>query len=970
MLGKLRTKIQLFYIICTFFSCVVLAQQPTQPPSRPQNTQNNNISNPSPTSPLIKASNQDRTKIDTLGKDSLKVNIVKNVNISKDALDDPVDYEAKDSIIFDNKNNLVHLYREAIVRFQTIEVKAAYIILNIKENVAIAEPLKEVNGQIYGKPDFKDRDQNFRANKMRYNFKTKKGIVYDVQTQQQNLYVVGEKTKFVSRDATADTSDTDIIYSKDAILTTCNDEHPHYGIRAQKLKVLANKLVVVGPSNLEIGGVPTPLWLPFGFYPVTKNKQTGLLFPTAYGFQATQGLGFQGLGWYFPLGKHYNLQVRTDYYTRGNWGIKSDLDYSYKYRFNGNLNLGFNTIANEIQPNQLKTGASTEVLLSKVKTRVFSIDWRHTQDSKANPYQTFSADMHISTNAGSVQRNLSYNFSDATRNTLNSGVNYSRQFLGKPYSFATSFNHNQNMQTHDMSLGLKANFPMQTLLPLKRFQSPSLPDNFNKVLDQFSVTYNNRAEARLQTIDSLLLDKQSLQKIRTGLSHEASASAPVNVLKYFQFSPNARFKQIYFLDDVEYKYNDEILYKTSYDTIRQETIKTPYQIGRLDTFQNRRLTPVSDFSMGVGFNTTVFGTMQLKKGFFRGIRHKMNISGSFNYTPVLIKQDWFKEVQRPRAYSTSANQNIETLRYSVFQGSIDNVSDPGKNPKATKNLSFTFTNNVELKVKGKKDTIARKIRLLDNFNIPISYDFSRDSMKMGSMIPMSLNNNLFKGLLNVNLQWNVTPYERAKDQYGRWGLIDQKVWKTQNLGQIGKVRIPKPFVLDGGSLTLSTGFSIRQMLDFFDKKDTTTKKLEVRPTSQQNRQPLFSKELPSITSLFDNFRVSYNYTLNFNRQTFSGRDTFFTSTNSLNISGSIPLSKNWNLNIGNIGLEIGKNNRDRLGYIDIGISRDLHCWELAGSWQPTRQSFFFTIRVKQAPLDFLKVPIQKGNQNSFSSFRR
>lgn len=943
------------------------AQKPTQVPTRPQSSENNNTTE---TTSLIKPARQGRARVDTLGKDSVRVDIIKNVNVSKDALDDPVDYEAKDSIIFDNKNNLVHLYRDAMVKFQTIEVKAAYIVLNIKENLATAEPLKEKNGQIYGKPDFKDRDQTFKANKMRYNFKTKKGIVYDVQTLQQNLYVIGEKTKFVSRDATADTSDTDIIYSKDAILTTCNADHPHYGIRAQKLKVLANKLVVVGPSNLEIGGVPTPLWLPFGFYPVTKNKQTGLLFPTAYGFQQNLGLGFQGLGWYFPLGKHYNLQVRADYYTRGNWGIKSDLDYSFKYRFNGGFNLGFNTIAKEIEPNQLKNGASTDVLLTKVKTRVFTIDWRHTQDPKANPYQSFSADMHISTNAGSIQRNLSYNFNDATRNTLNSGVNYSRQFLGKPYSFASSFTHNQNTQTHDMSLGMKVNFPMQTLLPLKKLQSSSLPDNVNKVLDQFSVTYNNRAEARLQTIDSLLLDKQSLQKIRTGLSHDATASAPINILKYFQFSPNVRYKQIFFLDDVEYNYNDEILYKTSYDTIRKENIKTPYQIGRLDTIRNRRLTPVNDFNMGVGFNTTVFGTLQVKNGFFRGIRHKMNISGGFNYTPILIKQDWFKQVQLPRAYSTSANQRKDTLRYSVFQGSIDNISDPGKNARATKTLSFTFTNNVELKVKGKKDTIARKIRLLDNFSIPVSFDFSRDSMKMGSLIPMSINNNFFKGLVNANLQWNVTPYERAKDKFGSWKYIDQKVWENQTLAQVGKVKIPKPFVLEGGSLALSTGFSIRQMLDFFEKKDTSTKKAEVKPTSQQNRQPLLSKELPSITSLFDNFRVSYNYTLNFNRQTRTGRDTFFTSTNSLNISGSIPLSKNWNLNIGNIGFEIGKNNRDRLGYIDIGISRDLHCWELAGSWQPTRQSFFFTIRVKQAPLDFLKVPIQKGNQGSFSGFGR
>jgi hypothetical protein len=906
-------------------------------------------------SPYPKTSSTSKTTIDTLGKDSLRVDITRNINLSKDALDEPVDYEAKDSIIFDNKNNLVHLYREAVVKFQTIEVKAAYIVLNIKENLALAEPLKEKNGQTYGIPDFKDRDQTFKANKMRYNFKTKKGIVYDVQTQQQSLYVIGEKTKFVSRDATPDTSDTDIIYTKDAILTTCNDPHPHYGIRAQKLKVLANKLVIVGPSNLEIGGVPTPLWLPFGFYPVTKNKQTGLLFPTAYGFQAQQGLGVQGLGWYFPLGKHYNLQMRGDYYTRGNWGIKSDIDYRYRYRFNGSGSLSYNTIA-------------TEVLgeLEKSKTKVFSLSWNHTQDPAARPNQSFNANVRISTNAGSVQRNLSYDYRSATRNSLNSGINFSRQFPGKPFSFSTGFTHDQNTLDHKMNLGYTANFPTQAMFPFRSVKSSTLPEGVNNFLDQFSINYNANAEARLNTIDSLLLDKATLSKVRTGIKHSASASAPVKVLKYITVSPNANFGQTFFFDQIKKQYKDVVLTRQEKDKVTGELIEVPYQIGKIDTIRQSSLTPVNNFDMGVSFNTTLFGTMQLRKGFFRGVRHKMNISGNFSYVPVLIKQTWFDSVQQVRAWSTTF-QNPVYQRYSIFEGGINSVSDPGLNPKASKRVSFNIGNTLEAKIKNRKDTVARRIRLLDNFNIPISFDLSRDSMKMDGVIPMSINNNFFKGLINVNLSWGVTPYERYKTTSGQWKYINQKVWETQSLTKIGKLNIPKPFNLEGGTVNVSTGFTVRQMIDYFVKKDTAKTKIDLKPSNQNaNAKQTVISELPSITTLIDNFSIRYSYAMNFNRNTFSGKDTLYVSAHQIGISGSIPLSKNWNLNIGNIGFNLGKSNPPP--YIDIGISRDLHCWELAGSWQPTRQSFFFTLRVKQAPLDFLKLPIQKGNQSSFGRF--
>ncbi|MFZ4542729.1 MAG: putative LPS assembly protein LptD [Saprospiraceae bacterium] len=918
----MNTKIKIFYFFIIFFPFWAAAQQP--------------VDSKGTTSTIGIKGTAGKTKIDTLGKDSLSVEITKNIQISKDALDDPVDYEAQDSIIFDNKNNLVHLYRNAVVKFQTIEVRAAYIVLNIKENLATAEPIKPPSGPAYGTPEFKDKDQNFKAGKMRYNFKTKKGIVYDVTTLQQNLHVLGEKTKFISRSATADTSDTDIIYSKDAILTTCDDPSPHYGIRAQKLKVLANKLVIVGPSNLEIGGVPTPIWLPFGFYPVSKNKQTGLLFPTNYGFQPNLGIGVQGLGWYFPLGKHYNLQVRADYYTRGNWGLYTITDYRYRYKFGGNLRLSYNNVSTE------KLG-----VLEKDHTRTLSLLWSHNQDPAARPNQSFSANVNISTNAGSIQRNLTYDYRSAMRNILTSGVNFSKQFPGKPFSFNSGFTHSQNTQDHRMNLGFTANFPTQAMFPFRKAKNINFPEGVNDFLDQFSLNYNARAEARLSSIDSLLLRKESISNIRTGLTQSVSANAPIKVLKYITLSPNANFGQTFFFDRIKKVYKDTIIGNTE---------------GKIDTLRYTDLVPVNTFDMGVSFNTTVFGTKQFKKGYFRGIRHKMNISGGFSFAPVLTRQSWFDSVRQVRQFSSGANQRVQYQRYSIFEGSINQVFDPGLNPKARKTLYFNLGNTLEAKVKGRKDSIAKRIRILDNFNIPVSFNLANDSMKMAHPISMGLTNNFFKGLVNVQLSWNITPYNRVKDVFGQWRYTNQKIWKTENLGKIGQFKIPKPFTMSSGNLNVSTGLTVRQMIDYLVKKEKTPNSVPDQSLASTNNN---IDGLKSILSLVENFNVRYNYAIDFNNNTYSGRDTVYTSAHQVGIGGNIPLSTNWNINIGNIGYDF-KNKG--LPYIDIGITRNLHCWELSGSWQPTRNSFFFTLKVKQAPLDFLKLPIQKGNSNSFRGF--
>ncbi len=237
-----------------------------------------------------------------------------SIKYSKDTLDAPVDYNAQDSMIYDIANKKIHLYGAATVKYTTINLQADYIVFDWASNIVTAEGLPDSTGRMSGFPEFSDGDQTFTAKRMKYNFKSQKGIVYDVTTQQNDVYVLGSKSKFVSGPEKDTTQNNDIVFSEDAIFTTCTHPEPHFGIRSRKQKVIPNKLVIVGASNLEIMGVPTPLWLPFGFFPVASGRRTGLIFPSDYEYSPQLGFGLREIGWFFPLGDHFNLTVTGDIY--------------------------------------------------------------------------------------------------------------------------------------------------------------------------------------------------------------------------------------------------------------------------------------------------------------------------------------------------------------------------------------------------------------------------------------------------------------------------------------------------------------------------------------------------------------------------------------------------------------------------------------------------------------------------------
>ena len=422
-------------------------------------------------------------------------------------------------MIYDITNKKIHLYGDATVAYTSINLKADYIIFDWESNIVTAEGLPDSTGKMAGFPEFEDGAQSFTAKRMRYNFKTQKGIVYDVRTQQNDVYVLGSRSKFVSDAGKDSTERNDIVYSQDAIFTTCTHETPHFGIRSNRQKVIPNKLVVVGPSNLEIMGVPTPLWLPFGFFPIPSGRQTGLLFPDDYEYSPSLGFGLRGIGWYFPLGDHFNLALTSDLYMKGSWRLNAASQYRKRYKYNGSFNLGYSRLRVEAADGSFRPDKS------------FQFRWTHSQASTAHPTSQFGGSINLQTNDFQ-----SRNFNDARsvlNNQLSSNLTYSKQWQDLPLSMNASFNHNQNTATRKVSVSFpNIQFRTRTIYPFR-----SKKGGKKRWYEDINVRYSNDIQNRFEATDTTLFSQQTLDDAKFGIRHDATANTSFKVLQILQPQP-------------------------------------------------------------------------------------------------------------------------------------------------------------------------------------------------------------------------------------------------------------------------------------------------------------------------------------------------------------------------------------------------------------------------------------------------
>lgn len=860
------------------------------------------------------------------GKDSLllasnTVPAAYKVTYSKDSLDATVEYNATGSIVYDFTHKKVFLHDNASVNYKTISLKADYIELDWENNIVNAEGKLDSAGHMAGFPEFKDGDQSFNAKKMQYNFKTRKGIVFDVKTTQGDIVVLGSKSKFIS-DPNPDTSKArDIVYSEDAIFTTCTDEHPHFGIRSTRQKVIPNKLVVIGPSNLEIMGVPTPLWLPFGFFPVASGRRTGLLFPSDYQFSPALGFGLREIGWFFPLGEHFNLSVTGDIYLKGTWGINARSQYSKRYKYNGSFFMGYNrqrleNAAGEITPNPS-----------------FIFRWSHQQASTAHPSSQFGGSINIQSN--NFQSRVYNDANSVLQNQLSSNLTFSKNWQGTPFSMNSSFTHNQNTATRNVSISFpNFQFKTQTIYPFK-----SKTSGKKGVFNNINFRYTNDVRNQFDATDTTLFDRKTLEDARFGIKHDISGGTSSKVFKYFNLAPSFSYREVWYLNSI----NRDVIQNERYNsvtTVNSENteFQTVTDTILTDSLVNNRINGFNRFyqmSASVSLNTQIFGTMTFKKGFLRGLRHVIKPSIGMTFAPDYLNpgRGWFDFVESP------SNPDLLT-RYSIFEGGIFGAPSASGRQMA---LTYGINNIFEAKIFSKKDSTEKKIPLFNNINIGGSYNFAADSLKW-SQVNLSGTARFFKGATTLSIRALFDPYIVSE----KGQRLNVTSWKANG----SLVR----FVDAAASFT--TSLTVDKIRAIFQGKE------EEIVEDVRERTSTRSRETTDFLSLFENFSINHNFILR-REKSRPGVDTFYVSTHAIDIQGSIRLTDNWDIRIGRIGYDFVRQN---ITFPSVGFSRDLHCWEMGMDWQPTRGTYRFYIQVKPGTLDFLKIPYQRNNIDALNAF--
>ncbi len=626
---------------------------------------------------------------------------------------------ADDSIVQDLANQKVYLYGNAEVTYGDIDLKAAFIRVDFNNNTVYAKGMADSTGKIVGKPVFKQGDESFETNDIIYNFVSKKGIIHDVRTKQDQGFLHSNTVKRMPDNS---------INVKRGYFTTCDRQPPDYQFRFGKARVIPQKLIVTGPVYMEIEGVPVPLALPFGIFPNNPKRQSGFILPT-YGESANRGFYLEGGGFFWAASDHFTLKITGDIYTGGSWRVAPVLTYRKRYKYNGALSFSMarNIISTKGDPDYSNT-------------KDFRIRWTYNQDAKAHPNSTFSANVNIIT-SNYVKYNT-VNVNTYLSNEFQSSVAYQTSWAGK-YFLTASASHRQNTKTHAVQVTLpELSFTVNRFYPFRKKNGSA-----NSPFSGLSISYSMAAKNTISTTDSMLFKPTTFSHdMANGIIHKIPVSLPLKVLKYFTLSTSANFTD-----------------RMYFQSLRKYWVDTSATSGYVAVDTVPGFNNIFDFGLSTSLSTKVYGMLRFKKGFLRAVRHVMTPSVGFSYVPDFGNEKWGYTAHY---YDTVGNP----VTYSRYENFI--YGAPGT--RKVGNINFSIANSLEVKVRSKKDTVTglKKIPLIQNFTISGNYDFTRDSLKMSNLY-LSGRTTLWKGL-TMQYASVLDPY--VVDSLGR--SINKTEWQV------------------------------------------------------------------------------------------------------------------------------------------------------------------------------------------------
>ena len=825
------------------------------------------------------------------------------------SLEFPIHSEAKDSIVedFSGGKRVLHYYGDVNVRYgEGLEIKSAYVRYDMDSKTVYASGIPDSTGAIQGRPEMQEGGQKYTMDELFHNFESGKSIIKNIITQESEGYLHGDRIKKMPDNS---------FNLKDGKYTTCDHEHPHFYMRLSKAKMTANKMMIFGPATLVIEDVPIyPLTLPFGFVPKNTKRSGGLLVPS-FNEEASRGFSLKGLGYYFVFSDHFDATITGDFYTMGSWNAVLTSRYKKRYKYDGSLEANYSLY---------KIGDKGDHDYSE--STEFGFRWSHSQDSKARPGTSFRASVNFSSPRNN--RYNSDNINQSLQNQVGSSISYSKTFADSPFSMSVNMLHSQN--SIDSSYAIT--FPditltMNRISPFKGKNSVGKAKFYEDITLSYNTSFNNKVNFKASDFGK----DDFMSKFRSGMNHNFGIGLPgFSFLKYIQFSPGITYGMNWFFQKNDKFYNEE-------------TDKVDDNISAI--FSHFGAT--HSFSASISVGTTIYGMFKFRNSRLSAIRHMVKPNVSFSFAPDMSKSwNGFRTMKY-----VDADGKEQTADYNVYDGL---AGVPGRTRQAA-SMSFSVTNNVEAKVRSKRDTVETKVKLIDNLSLGGSYDFMADSMKLSRSISVNMTTTVF-GSLALNINGNFNPY--GIDENGR---DVAKFYIAQkggfNLARLMNASASFSYQFSGsggngrnrGGKSEGTGNSGGGSGD--------------HGASQYMRiyeNPLTGEYIPGgwVYYLDPNnpWSINFNYSYSYNRayNTNGGKlNTVHTHNQTLGLSAQLRLGPSMNFNLQS-GLDISKM---KLTTTQLSATYDLHDFLISVSWVPmgTWQSWGFRINAKAAALaDLLK----------------
>lgn len=864
--------------------------------------------------------------------DSLRLDSINKTK--KNALEAPVVYSGTDSLVYYSSSKTAHIFGEANVDYQDMKLQAEYIHMSLDSNLVRAEGAVDTLGQAFGQPHFQMGSDVYDSDNMAFNIKTRKGLINNVHTEQQDGFMTAEKSK---RDSSG------VIYMQHGRYTTCDDEHPDFYIALSRAKVRPGKDVVFGPAHLVVADIPLPLAIPYGFFPFTSSYSSGIIMPT-YGDDSSRGFYLRDGGYYFAISDKVDLKLLGEIYTKGSWGLSSASNYRKRYKFSGSVLLSYQDTRN-----------GDKGLPDFQRQTSFKFQWSHRQDSKANPYSNFSASVNFATsNYEKTNLNSMYNPTAMTQSTRTSSVSYSTSFSSIGLSLSTSMNLAQNMRDTTIAMTLPdLSISLARFYPFKRKHASGKERWYEKI----SMSYTGSISNSINTKEDKILKSNLMKDWRNGWQHQIPISGSFTLFDVLNVNPSFNFTDRMYMTKVQ----------KSWDDVRQREVN--------DTI--RGFYNVYNFNLSLSTSTKMYGFYVPSRKIFgdkiQAIRHVVTPSISFSYAPDFSDRRYgFYETYQ----KTDAEGNVSLVEYSPFSSNLYGTAPKGMSG----NIGFDLSNNVEMKLKSDKDTTGfKKISIIDELGFAMSYNLAAKErpwsdlstrLRLKLSKSYTLNLNAVFATYAYELDDNGRPYigNRTEYSYGRFGRfqgISQNISYTLNPEKLRK--------LFSGSKDDDDDKDKNRRDNDDDEYDTgVDTNIDDTMESAKNGARSASNEKAEVDE--DGYvRFSMPWSLTFGygitmRENTAGEFNTksmrypYAFSQTLNVSGNVRIAEGWNISFTS-GYDF---DMKKISMTTASLSRDLHCFNMSCSVVlAPYMSYNFSFRCNAATLtDALKYDKRSGSTNT------